>query len=135
MKTGATMKPLSDKRENASALTSRTLEQIAKANDAQWQSNRTEIPGLNLDELPQSAMNFLPLMQCRLVTELPEADQWQYELLCGWPHKSCSVVQSVMWPQSRERTESILARENHNIIRLCLYREDSSEPVPHARGV
>ncbi|MBV9266747.1 MAG: non-homologous end-joining DNA ligase, partial [Acidobacteriaceae bacterium] len=81
VKTSATMKPLSDKKKNSSALTGRTLDQIAKANDAQWQSNRTAaVPGLNLDELPESTMQFVPPMQCKPVAKLPEGAEWQYEI-------------------------------------------------------
>ncbi len=80
IRTGGAHKPLSNKRENTSALTGRPMEQIAADNDAQWHSNRTEIPGLNLDELPESAMDFLEPMYCKLVSQLPEGPQWQYEI-------------------------------------------------------
>jgi bifunctional non-homologous end joining protein LigD len=40
IKGGTSMKPLSARKDNASALTGRSMEQIAKANDAQWISNR-----------------------------------------------------------------------------------------------
>jgi bifunctional non-homologous end joining protein LigD len=80
LKTGAAMKPPSAKKENASALTGRTLEEIAKDKTAQWHSNRTSVPGIDLDQLPRSAMKFLEPMQCELVADLPEGDDWQYEL-------------------------------------------------------
>ncbi len=80
VKTGSSMKPLSAKKENASALTSRTMQEIAADKAAQWHSNRTPIPGLDLDKLPKSAMNFIEPMQCKLVAELPEGEDWQYEL-------------------------------------------------------
>ena len=40
IKVGSAMKPVSKKKDNESALTGRTMEEIAKDNDAQWQSNR-----------------------------------------------------------------------------------------------
>jgi bifunctional non-homologous end joining protein LigD len=80
LKTGAAMKPPSSKKENASALTGRTMEQIAADKTAQWQSNRTSVAGVDLDELPRSAMKFIEPMQCELMAELPEGSDWQYEL-------------------------------------------------------
>jgi hypothetical protein len=91
------MKPPDAAEENRSALTGRTLEQIATENDAQWQSNRTPIPDLDLDSLPPSAMSFVEPMQCKLTASLPEGGDWEYELLCGPPHNSSSVAQFVMW--------------------------------------
>ncbi|MBV9085399.1 MAG: non-homologous end-joining DNA ligase [Acidobacteriaceae bacterium] len=79
VKAGVSIKPLSAKRENVSALTRRTLEQIASANDAQWHSNRTSVPGIDLDNVPQSPMEFIEPMQCKLVSTLPEGAEWQYE--------------------------------------------------------
>ncbi len=80
IKTGSPMKPLSAKKENASALTGRTMEQIADAKDAQWHSNRVPVPGIDIDQLPASSMTFIDPMQCKLVAELPEGNEWQYEI-------------------------------------------------------
>jgi bifunctional non-homologous end joining protein LigD len=80
IKAGAAHKPLGRKREHTSALTGRAIEQIATDNNAQWHSNRTDIPGLNLDELPESAMEFVEPMYCKLVSQLPEGSLWQYEI-------------------------------------------------------
>ncbi len=80
LKTGEAMKPPSAKKENASALTARTMEEIAGDKTAQWHSNRTSVPGVDLDELPRSAMKFIEPMQCELAAQLPEGDDWQYEL-------------------------------------------------------
>lgn len=44
IKSGAAMKPLTPRQEDMSVLTRRSLARIAKDNDAQWQSNRTESP-------------------------------------------------------------------------------------------
>jgi bifunctional non-homologous end joining protein LigD len=80
VKAGADQKSLTAKRENTSALTGRAIEQIATDKDAQWHSNRTNVSGLNLDDLPESAMRFAEPMYCKLVSELPEGPQWQYEI-------------------------------------------------------
>jgi DNA ligase D-like protein (predicted 3'-phosphoesterase) len=55
-KSGSPMKPPDAAEENRSALTGRALEQIAAENDAQWQSNRTPIPDLDLDSLPPNVI-------------------------------------------------------------------------------
>jgi bifunctional non-homologous end joining protein LigD len=80
LKIGSPMKHPDAAGENTSALTGRTLEQIASDNDAQWQSNRTLIPDLDLDKLPQSAMTFIEPMQPKLAASLPEGDDWDYEV-------------------------------------------------------
>jgi bifunctional non-homologous end joining protein LigD len=49
MKTAGGMKPMSQKRDDESVKTGRTMKQIAAAADAEWQSNRVE------DETPASA--------------------------------------------------------------------------------
>ncbi len=51
-KVGQSARPVSARQDDASALTRRTMAQIAAARDATWHSNRTSIPGVNLDNLP-----------------------------------------------------------------------------------
>jgi bifunctional non-homologous end joining protein LigD len=80
VKTGKSMKPPSTKRGNISALTGRTLEEIAEAKDAQWHSNRTTVPGIDLDNLPESEFRFVEPMMARAVNELPAGSEWQYEI-------------------------------------------------------
>ncbi len=79
-KTGSGMKPLSAKQEDQSALTKRTMAQIAEASDATWHSNRTSVPGLALDKLPRTEMKFVEPMLAKAVPELPESPDWQYEI-------------------------------------------------------
>ncbi len=79
-KINADTKPMNAKRENVSASTGRTMEQIAGEASNVWHSNRTPIPDLDLDSLPESEMKFIEPMQCKLVTTLPEGDGWQYEV-------------------------------------------------------
>lgn len=76
----AAAKPVSAKRENASALTGRTMEQIAGEANKTWHSNRSPVPALAIDSLPDSEMRFIEPMQCKLVATLPEGDGWQYEV-------------------------------------------------------
>src|SRR5947208_3118366 len=80
IRTGSGMKRPPAKKENTSALTGRTMEQIAEAKDAQWHSNRTPVRGIQLDKLPRSEMKFVEPMQCKLVANLPDATDWLYEI-------------------------------------------------------
>lgn len=43
IKSGTSLKPLSAKKQNSSALTKRTMDQIAEEKSAEWQSNRTPV--------------------------------------------------------------------------------------------
>jgi len=98
MKTGSDTTPFSERAENRSALTSRTFEQIAQANDRQWQSDRpatirsSSVPLQKNGRIRKSSspakvsananlkINFVEPMKARLVTELPTGKNWLYEL-------------------------------------------------------
>ncbi len=79
-KIGSDMKPISAKKDDHSALTGRTMAQIAEASDATWHSNRTSVPGLDLDKFQRSEMKFVEPMLAKAVPELPEGAEWQYEI-------------------------------------------------------
>jgi bifunctional non-homologous end joining protein LigD len=79
-KIGSAGKPISAEKDDESALTGRTMAQVADARDATWHSNRTPIPGLDLDKLPRSEMKFVEPMLAKPVSELPEGQTWQYEI-------------------------------------------------------
>jgi len=80
MKTGKSIKPRAENVESTSALTGRTMDQIAADKTAQWHSNRTSIPGLDLDELPRSDLKFVEPMLAKAVDDLPSGDGWEYEI-------------------------------------------------------
>src|SRR4029077_16413869 len=89
IKTGAGIDRPSDRKENSSALTGRTLEQIAKAEDAVWHSNRNgheqsskpNRPILDLESLPKARVGFMEPMLARSVSELPtDNKEWLYEI-------------------------------------------------------
>jgi bifunctional non-homologous end joining protein LigD len=89
IKAGSAMKRISEKRDNSSALTGRSLGQIAKAEDAVWHSNRTaakKIATNNGDrisaiELPEIGIRFIEPMLSETVEELPEDSHlWSYEI-------------------------------------------------------
>jgi bifunctional non-homologous end joining protein LigD len=70
IKTGTELKPLTAKKENNSALSGRTMDEIAAARDAQWHSNRTQ-SGIDLDTLPKSQLQFIEPMFAKAVDKLP----------------------------------------------------------------
>jgi bifunctional non-homologous end joining protein LigD len=82
--------------DHTSALTGRTMERIAAANDRQWQSNRsdggdrpprphlpksrgTQREAIDLAGLPAATPGFVEPMRPVLVTTLPEGPRWSYE--------------------------------------------------------
>jgi bifunctional non-homologous end joining protein LigD len=94
MKAGTDAKPISVREDDRSVLTSRTMKQIAKDNDAQWISGRKaersgtrkwkpsarpEVPE-SVSALPQSEPKYLEPMQCKPVQELPKGNGWIYEV-------------------------------------------------------
>lgn len=104
IKGGEPMKPLSGKQEDSSVLTQRSMAQIEKANDRQWQSNRglahelreenkieldrstkdrAGLQRLTKNKAPRGAMSapaFVNPMKPQLVESLPEGAQWIYEV-------------------------------------------------------
>jgi hypothetical protein len=72
--------PRGAQEEDASAVTGRTMGEIARARDSVWHSNRTDILGLDLDRLPPSDLKFVEPMQPKLVSKLPEVAGWEYEI-------------------------------------------------------
>jgi bifunctional non-homologous end joining protein LigD len=81
---------LSEKKDNASALTGRSMEQIAHDQDAVWHSNRTKNKpkqqqqrevSLDIDSLPSRRIGFIEPMLAETATELPQDNAtWSYEI-------------------------------------------------------
>jgi bifunctional non-homologous end joining protein LigD len=88
IKAGAGMERLTGKEENSSALSGRSLEEIAQARDAVWHSNRIAArkaaagnAGIDLEPLPKARMGFMEPMRAKAVRKLPEDEtQWNYEI-------------------------------------------------------
>lgn len=78
-KAGEPLKPLPRGKEDESVLTGRSMQQIAEAGDAQWQSNRTRA-GIDLEALPLADVRFIEPMQALAVERLPDAQGWSYEV-------------------------------------------------------
>jgi bifunctional non-homologous end joining protein LigD len=89
IKTGESMARPSQRKENSSALSGRTLDQIAKAEDAVWHSNRNgqqessedAPPIIDSESLPRARVGFIEPMLARSVSELPtDNNGWLYEI-------------------------------------------------------
>jgi bifunctional non-homologous end joining protein LigD len=92
IKAGASIERLSEKKDNTSALTGRSMEKIAEANDAVWHSNRStrqKSPSrgakdsLDVESLPRTRPDFIEPMVAKPVANLPEGEEWIYEIKLG----------------------------------------------------
>lgn len=70
------------KADDTSAISGRSMKQIAKDNDAQWQSNTPAEKHLKRGPSSHRIVKaaFIEPMQCKPVTELPEGDDWTFEI-------------------------------------------------------
>ena len=68
------------KNEDKSALSGRSMEEIAAAKDAVWHSNRSAQSVPNLEQLPGSPLDFIEPMRAKPVAKLPDEPGWQYEV-------------------------------------------------------
>jgi bifunctional non-homologous end joining protein LigD len=117
-KVGSAMKPISAAKEDRSALSARTMTQIADARDAVWQSNRATILAApeqsarsrvasidksELGELPPAEPAYIEPMQAKLVDQLPHGQNWAYE--AKFDGYRVLIV--------KIKTTAILSRRNH----------------------
>ena len=90
-KIGSAMKPISGSKDDRSALSRRTMTDIAESRDAVWQTNRRgsvagaqqtlqsevePIDKFEFNELPRSEPAYIEPMQAKLVDKLPEGKDW-----------------------------------------------------------
>lgn len=89
IKAGAAMARLAPAEDDASALTGRSMKQIAAARDAEWQSDRAPAgarraikdgQSVDLAALPEVDAGFIEPMQCLAAAKLPEGAGWLYEV-------------------------------------------------------
>jgi bifunctional non-homologous end joining protein LigD len=86
IKAGESMKPFSAKQDDTSAKSGRSMAAIAKANDAQWQSNRPAAASSSRTRVrtPSATVTIAPRfvepMKAKPVTELPTEGEWTYEI-------------------------------------------------------
>ncbi len=85
IKSGSDHKRITSQVEDQSALSHRSMTEISKANDAQWDSNEGRSPRLSsftakLRSLPKSKPAFMEPMKARLAERLPADAEWLYEI-------------------------------------------------------
>jgi bifunctional non-homologous end joining protein LigD len=90
IKAGQGTERLSQKKEDSSALTGRSMKKIALDGDAVWHSNRADPKrsssievgtDLNLESLPRAPVKFIEPMLADAVAKLPyDSDDWMYEI-------------------------------------------------------
>jgi bifunctional non-homologous end joining protein LigD len=100
IKSGEDMKPISARRDDRSALSGKTMREIATGRGRTWQSNRptttrrttsraTKVrapakpvadPITGLKNLPREPASFVPPMKALLVRNPPPADGWSFEI-------------------------------------------------------
>ena len=82
IKAGEEMPPITEKVDDRSVISGRTLQRIAKDNDAQWRS--TTPAEKHAKRPPPSHLivkpGFVEPMQCKAVTALPEEEDWTFEI-------------------------------------------------------
>jgi DNA ligase D-like protein (predicted ligase) len=117
-------KAISTRRENTSALSGRTMEQIAGEADTVWHSNRSPVPDLDVDSLPESDMRFIEPMQCKLVADLPEGDGWQYEV--KWDGYRALAIRSGSHVSLLSRRNRSLADQFPEIAKALQSLEDGT---------
>jgi bifunctional non-homologous end joining protein LigD len=71
IKSGEDMRPVSKKKDDASALSGRTMARIARDRNAEWRSGREETA---------AKLDFIPPMKATLVAKPPAHGDWMYEL-------------------------------------------------------
>jgi bifunctional non-homologous end joining protein LigD len=79
VKTGGKAKPISKKRESVSAVSGRTMEQIAGERSAVWRSNRGS-GSTESRPAKKAKPRFVRPMKATAVTEFPEEGDWIYEI-------------------------------------------------------
>ncbi|MGZ5021664.1 MAG: non-homologous end-joining DNA ligase, partial [Chthoniobacterales bacterium] len=83
IKAGESMKPISAKMDDTSAISRRSMAAIAKDNDAQWQSNRPAAMArrkMRLTSRQTTQPKFIEPMKCKPVTSLPNESNWTFEI-------------------------------------------------------
>ena len=126
IKGGSPMERLSQKQDDSSALTRRSMEQIAKAQDAVWHSDRNnsetastfEEPTVDLESLPKARLKFVEPMLAKSVTELPKAtDKWLYEVkLDGY---RCLAGKDSRGVNLWSRRGNIFTKDFPDVARAC----------------
>ena len=127
IKAGTRMERLSQRMDDSSALTGRSLEKIAKAVGAVWHSNRESskkpieidgYPDADLEALPHARVEFVQPMLAEAASELPkDSDEWIYEIkLDGY---RCLAGKSSRGVKLWSRRGNLFNRDFPDIARAC----------------
>jgi len=127
IKAGTQMERPSEKKENSSALSGRTLEKIAAAGDAVWHSNRSSSQktsginrgaDVNLERLPHARVEFIQPMLAETASELPKAShEWIYEIkLDGY---RCLAGRDARGAKLWSRRGNLFTRDFPSIAQAC----------------
>jgi bifunctional non-homologous end joining protein LigD len=88
---GKSMKAIGARREDSSALSGRSMVQIAGARDAVWTRDSGEQRAAKASG-PKEKPRFLEPMKCKLVERLPTGDEWLWEI--KWDGYRCVAVKT-----------------------------------------
>ena len=117
IKAGEALSPFSGKMDDSSAVSGRSMNEIAEANDAQWQSNRPVAPirkkKTNARRKRVEA-TFIEPMHCKAVTSLPEDEQWGFEI--KFDGYRCIAVRSDSEITLFSRNRNVLNDQFPNIV-------------------
>jgi bifunctional non-homologous end joining protein LigD len=134
IKAGTQMEMPSQKKENSSALSGRSLEKIAAAGDAVWHSNRNisesisriqRSADVDLESLPNAQVEFIQPMLAATASELPRAsDDWIYEIkLDGY---RCVAGRDSSEAKLWSRRGNLFTRDFPSIARACASLPDDT---------
>ena len=127
IKGGDGMERLSPKKDDSSALSGRSMEQIAKARDAVWHSNRngakrigsrTQESDVDLESLPTGRVKFIEPMLATAVSKLP-ADQPGMDLPSKAGRLPMSRGQKPSGVKIWSRRGNLLNRNFPGVVRAC----------------
>jgi bifunctional non-homologous end joining protein LigD len=117
IKAGESFPPFSRNVDDSSAVSRRSMNEIAEANDAQWQSNRPVGPNRKRKPSPRNKRvkaSFIEPMRCKAVAALPEDEQWRFEV--KFDGYRCIAVRSDAEITLYSRNRNILNDRFPNIV-------------------